>query len=591
MTKVHATPLRALTLLTLSSAASLLLFSGCSEKSLQEDVKNIPTIKQENKHVEESINTQGNHRLTKTGKTKTEAKKTSLSALADVQIKKEMPSNLRAVPAKAKMAHNTHSFESTGYAPINTQKDFNTEGYAHIKENDYKNVSHSPLSTLSIDVDTASYTNVVRMIDDENRFPPEGAVRIEEMINYFNYDYTKVDKSAKHPFSITTELTQAPWNKEHQLLLVGLQAKKIEKANLPRSNFVALVDVSGSMQGDLPLVKRSLKILARQLDKNDRLSIVTYASNIGITLEPTFGKNHVEIEKAIDSLRSGGGTNGEAGIDIAYKLARKSFIPDGNNRVLMFTDGDFNVGRTSQSEMVNIVEKEREDGIFLSIVGFGWGNTKDNVMEQMADNGNGNYSYVNDLLDAKKIFNTEMTGTLYTLGKDVKFQLEFNPELISSYRLIGYENRRLNAEDFNDDTKDAGEIGVGHTVTALYELIPQGLDSDVNPSVDSLKYQSKKTEANKSEIATVKMRYKAPDGKTSKLMMIPVTNKIHHTNNIKFASAVASFGMKLTHSKYAKDINYEQIISQAKASKGKDDEGYRAAFIRLVEKASLLSKG
>ncbi len=466
--------------------------------------------------------------------------------------------------------------------------EMNTERYSHIEENEFKTVSASPLSTISIDVDTASYTNVVRMIEDENRKPPHGAVRVEEMINYFSYNYPQPDSNAAHPFTITTEVSAAPWNNQHKLMLVGLQAKKIAKEKLPPSNFVALVDVSGSMSGDLPLVKRSLKLLAKQLGKDDRLSIVNYATNIGLSLEPTAGNELEKIEKAIDSLRSYGGTDGEAGIEVAYEMARKTFMPKGNTRVLMFTDGDFNVGRTSQSEMVKIVEKERESGVFLSIVGFGWGNTNDATMEQMADHGNGNYSYVNDILDAKKVFSTEMTGTLFTLGKDVKFQLEFNPNVVSSYRLIGYENRQLNDEDFNDDTKDAGEIGVGHTVTALYELVPAGVESNVTKRVDPLKYQTTQVKGSSDEIATIKMRYKAPDGNTSKLMSVNVANKDHHTDNLTFASAVAGYGMLLTDSKYKGSLSYGDIIKQAKASKGSDDEGYRAAFIKLVERTELL---
>lgn len=469
-------------------------------------------------------------------------------------------------------------------------QEYNTERYSNIEENSFKATTTSPLSTLSIDVDTASYTNVVRMIERENKMPPAGAVRIEEMINYFSYDYPQPDKNAAHPFTITTELASAPWNSRHKIMLVGLQAKTIAKDKLPPSNFVALVDVSGSMDEDLPLVKRSLKLLAKKLDKNDRLSIVNYATNIGLTLQPTSCDQYETISKAVDSLVSYGGTNGEAGIEVAYELARKTFMPKGNNRVIMFTDGDFNVGRTSESDIVKIVEKERESGIFLSIAGFGYGNLNDSSMEQMADKGNGNYSYINDLLDAKKTFDSEMTGTLYTLGKDVKFQIEFNPKVVGSYRLIGYENRILNAEDFNDDTKDAGEVGVGHRVTALYELIPAGTDNNSTPSVDPLKYQKSVAKAGTSELATVKMRYKKPDGDTSALMSSSVLNKEHSTDNLTFSSAVAGFAMLLRDSKYKGALTYADLIKQAKASKGSDEEGYRAGFIKLVQKAELLAQ-
>ncbi len=465
----------------------------------------------------------------------------------------------------------------------------NTEKYDAFSENRFKDVKSSPLSTLSIDVDTASYTNILRMIEDEERLPVKGAVRIEEMINYFTYDYPQPQALTQHPFTISTEMMQAPWKPENKLLLVGLQAKIIPKEQLPSSNFVALIDVSGSMRYDLPLVKKSLKLLARKLDKKDRLSIVNYATTIGITLEPTSGDQYEKIAHAIDTLTSYGGTDGESGIAKAYELARQTFIPQGNNRILMFTDGDFNVGRTSASEMRAIVEKQREGGVFLSIIGFGSGNYNDAVMEKMADNGNGNYAYVHDLLDAKKTFDTELTGTLYTLGKDVKFQLEFNPSQVAAYRLIGYENRKLDAEDFNDDSKDAGEIGVGHSVTALYELVTaQG--AQAVPQVDALKYQTNVTQGHSNEYATIKMRYKKADGNTSQLMKVTTDGTKKATNNIKFASAVAGFGMILRDSAYKQDLSMADVVKQAKASKGKDEEGYRAAFIKLVEKAALLQQ-
>lgn len=464
----------------------------------------------------------------------------------------------------------------------------NTERYDLIKDNAFKSTKVTPLSTLSIDVDTASYTNILRMIEDEDKMPVKGAVRIEEMINYFTYDYPQPKAKAKHPLTITTEVAQAPWHKKNRLLLVGLQAKKIPKEKLPASNFVALIDVSGSMRYDLPLVKKTLKILAKKLDKNDRLSIVNYATNIGVTLEPTLGDQYETIAKAVDTLVSYGGTDGASGIDVAYALARKSFIAKGNNRILMFTDGDFNVGRTSASEMVSIVEKERESGVFLSIVGFGRGNYNDSMMEKMADNGNGNYSYVHDLLDAKKTFDSELVGTLYTLGKDVKFQLEFNPAKVDAYRLIGYENRVLNAEDFNDDSKDAGEIGVGHSVTVLYELVMHDDTQSKQVNIDPLKYQKTELKEESEEIVTIKMRYKKPDGVKSTLISQSVEQDALATDNIRFASAVAGFGMILRDSKYKGAWTYADAIKEAKRGKGKDDEGYRAAFIKLVQKCELI---
>ena len=489
------------------------------------------------------------------------------------------------VPQKRHMAKSMMTSASMP-PPISS----NTEKYAHIEENGFKSTIVSPLSTLSIDVDTASYTNIIRMIEKEDRVPEKGAIRVEEMINYFTYNYPQPKANAKHPFTITTELSSAPWSKKHKLMLVGLQAKTIAKDKLPASNFVALIDVSGSMSQELTLVKQSLKILAKKLDKNDRLSIVNYANNIGITLEPTPGDQYETIATAVDTLVSYGGTNGEAGIEVAYELARKTYMPEGNNRVIMFTDGDFNIGQTSEADLVSIVEKERESGVFLSIAGFGYGNLNDASMEQMTNKGNGNYSYINDILSAKKSFDTQMAGTLYTLGKDVKFQIEFNPNLISSYRLIGYENRLLNDEDFNDDTKDAGEIGVGHSVTALYELVYSVDESNISIKVDPLKYQNTQVGDNTQEIATIKMRYKKADGNTSMLMQQEVPNKMHSSDNLSFSASVAGFAMLLRDSSYKGDLTYSSVIKQAKQAKGKDTEGYRAGFIKLVEKTELLAQ-
>ncbi len=514
---------------------------------------------------------------------------------ADMTMASPVLDGAYSTPVMKQMARKSMVASYAGRAPAMVSKPahelpYNQERYAYTEENGFKTVTASPLSTLAIDVDTASYSNITRMIQDEDRFPPEGAVRVEEMINYFNYDYPQPAVAAQHPFTMTAELGSAPWNPQHQLMLVGLQAKKISKAQLPASNFVVLVDVSGSMQDELPLIKQSLKLLAKGLDSKDRISIVNYATAIGITLEPTKGSDYETIRKAIDSLQSYGGTDGASGIDAAYALAKKDFIEGGNNRILMLTDGDFNVGRTSESEMVSIVEKERENGVYLSIVGFGYGNVNDQTMEQMADKGNGNYSYINDLLDAKKVFASEMTGTLYTLGKDVKFQVEFNPNLVSAYRLIGYENRRLNDEDFNDDKKDAGEIGVGDSVTALYELVPTGIEDNVTKTVDPLEYQRVTKAQNISDVATVKMRYKEPDKERSQLVVHRVPAKEVFSDNLKFASAVSAFGMKLKNSKFQGNISYTDIIALAKSAKGKDTEGYRAGFIKLVEKSELLAQ-
>ena len=470
-------------------------------------------------------------------------------------------------------------------------KEFNTERYHNIEENGFKQVATAPLSTVSIDVDTASYTNVVRMIDKEGELPPKGAVRIEEMINYFDYEYPQPGANATNPFSLTTELMSAPWNKKNKLLLVGLQAKKIAKKDLPPSNFVALVDLSGSMRDSLLLVKQSLKFLVEQLDEKDHLSIVGYADGVGLMLKPTNCKNKQAINSAIDSLVAYGGTDGEAGIEFAYKQAKENFLTQGNNRVLLFTDGDFNIGKTSESEIVDIIKKERESGVYLSVIAYGYGNFNDAAMEQMADHGNGNFNYINDILDARKVFTEELSGTLYTLGKDVKFQLEFNPAFVDEYRLIGYENRKLNDEDFNDDTKDAGEIGVGNSVTFLYELVEANTTTQ-QAKVDNLKYQSKvlnkETKVLK-EIATIKMRYKNNDSNQSKLLSKVVKSDEKASQNIRFASSVAMYGMLLTESQYLNSANYDNVLTLAKANKGKDENGYRAFFIRLVEKSKLLT--
>ncbi len=507
-----------------------------------------------------------------------------------------LPSHDTSSVVKSKSYMYSPAKRQTASAPAyNAQANdthFNTERYDALEENDFKSVAASPLSTLAIDVDTASYTNIRRMIDDEDRLPVHGAVRIEEMINYFSYDYPQPDAASEHPFTITTELTKAPWSDKNKLLLIGLQAKSIPLDQLPPSNLVALIDVSGSMQSDLPLVKQSIKLLAKQLRAQDRLSIVSYADGVRVVLEPTTGDQYEAIANAVDSLLTWGATNGEAGIGTAYALAKKTYMPKGNNRVVMFTDGDFNVGKTSSSEIVDIVANERKSGIYLSVLGYGQGNYNDATMEKVADNGNGNYNYVNDLLDAKKVFSQEMSGTLYTLGKDVKFQVEFNPAQVASYRLIGYENRLLDDEDFNDDTKDAGEIGVGHSVTALYEIVSPEDANDTAPSVDPLKYQTANptAAAGSDEIATVKMRYKAPDGETSKLFSVTANNDAPATDNIAFASSVAGFGMLLRDSRYKGSLTYNDVVTQAKNAKGSDRNGHRAVFIKMVEKAELLQQ-
>ena len=467
--------------------------------------------------------------------------------------------------------------------------EFNTESYNQIVENSFLEVKTTPLSTFSIDVDTASYTNIRRMINN-GHLPIAGAVRIEEMLNYFDYDYSTPVGS--EPFEINIKVGNSFWNSKNKILQIGLATKLPDIASLPPSNLVFLLDVSGSMSDEnkLPLLIKSLKLLVKQLRKRDRVSIVVYAGAAGVILSGARGDQKQKIIKSLDKLEAGGSTAGGEGIKLAYKLALKFFIKNGNNRIILATDGDFNVGESSESALVNLIEKKRKLGVYLSVLGFGMGNYKDDKMESLADKGNGNYAYIDSLLEAKKVLVTQMSGTLYTVAKDVKIQIEFNPKLIHSYRLIGYENRLLNAEDFNDDKKDAGEIGMGHRVTALYELV---MANEKNSSkIDKLKYQKNKI-SDKSfgeEIATIKLRYKTTDSNSSILMtrLVKLSSDDISKNDFNFAMSVASFGMLLRDSKYKGDITYQKLIKLAKKSKGKDEEGYRAEFINLIQKAQLL---
>lgn len=463
----------------------------------------------------------------------------------------------------------------------------NSELYSRIVDNAFLPVMESPLSTFSIDVDRASYANVRRFLND-NQLPPPDAVRIEEMINYFSYDYPQ--PQGDDPFSVSMEVADCPWNSEHQLALVGLQGRKIDTEDLPSNNLTFLLDVSGSMNNPdkLPLLKSAMRLLVAQLRPEDRVSIVVYAGAAGLVLEPT--ADNAEILAAIERLSAGGSTAGGAGIELAYKTAQQSFIKGGNNRVILATDGDFNVGVSSDSALTRLIEKKRKTGIFLTVLGFGTGNIKDSRMEQLADKGNGNYAYIDDILEAQKVLVTEMGGTLVTIAKDVKVQVEFNPAQVKAYRLIGYENRILASEDFADDKKDAGELGAGHTVTALYEIVPT--DSNEPRSMTGhLRYQETKV-VKSDELMNVKLRYKQPTGDASKLITQAVKASIVQAEtpfeNIRFASAVAEFGMLLRDSQYKGSANYNQLLRRARAAKGGDQEGYRAEFIRLVEKAELL---
>jgi Ca-activated chloride channel family protein len=465
--------------------------------------------------------------------------------------------------------------------------EFNTEQYDRIVDNAFKPALDNPLSTFSIDVDRAAYANVRRFLSD-NQLPPPDAVRIEEMVNYFSYDYPQ--PTGEDPFAVSMEVASCPWNHAHQLALIGLQGLEIETKDLPPNNLVFLLDVSGSMNSPdkLPLLKSAMRLLVAQLRLEDRVSIVVYAGAAGLVLEPT--ADRAAILDAINRLSAGGSTAGGAGIELAYKTALKAFIKEGNNRVILATDGDFNVGVSSDGALTRLIEEKRETGIFLTVLGFGTGNYKDSKMEKLADKGNGNYAYIDDILEAKKVLVNEMGGTLVTIAKDVKVQVEFNPRQVKAYRLIGYENRMLAKEDFDDDAKDAGELGAGHTVTALYELVPAGSDEQV-PITGALKYQKTKLR-NSDELMTVKLRYKQPDSDVSKLIVQSVKAKdvqtVEKGGNIAFASAVAEFGLVLRDSEYKGSASYDAILLRAKESKGSDAEGYRAEFIRLVEKARLL---
>ncbi|WP_437395609.1 YfbK domain-containing protein [Flagellimonas lutimaris] len=461
----------------------------------------------------------------------------------------------------------------------------NDENYTEITENQFEHVSLSPLSTFSIDVDKASYSNIRRMINNGQQIPVD-AVKVEEMINYFNYSYPQ---PTEHPFSINTEVVRTPWNKDTQLVRIGLQGKTYQNEELPASNLTFLIDVSGSMgsANKLPLLKSAFKLLVNQLREKDKVSIVVYAGAAGVVLKPTRGNKKMEIIKALENLYSGGSTAGGAGIELAYKLASKNFIKNGNNRVILATDGDFNVGPSSDKAMVDLIEEKRKSGVFLSVLGFGMGNYKDSKMEKLADKGNGNHAYIDTMQEAQKVFGQEFGGTLYTIAKDVKIQVEFNPAAVSGYRLIGYENRMLADEDFIDDTKDAGELGSGHTVTALYEVIPVGVESPFLKPVHDLKYSNTETVGSKNELFTVRFRYKKPDGDTSTEITKTVENSIDEiSSDFSFAASVALFGLHLRKSQFTNHSGLEDVIRLAEQGLEKDEQGYRAEFIRLVKSYS-----
>jgi len=516
-----------------------------------------------------------------------------VTKLSEVVVSKPTPSRRHeykkdkatGTPAEAKMYD-----MNFGYVHMHNeqQPQWNTEEYDAINENIFHDAARNPLSTFSIDVDAASYSNVRRFINDGQR-PPKDAVRIEEMVNYFTYDYDQPKND--DPFAVITEISTAPWNPKHKLVHIGLQGKKIATENLPPSNLVFLIDVSGSMSdvNKLPLLKSSFKMLVEELRPQDHVAIVVYAGAAGLVLEPTAGSDKKKIIEALDRLEAGGSTAGGAGINLAYAVAKQHFKKEGNNRVILATDGDFNVGESSNASMERLIEEKRNDGIFLTVLGFGMGNYKDSKMEILSDKGNGNYAYIDNILEARKVLVNEFGGTLFTIAKDVKLQLEFNPTKVKAYRLIGYENRMLKSEDFNNDKKDAGELGSGHTVTALYEIIPTGVDSEFY-KIDELKYQTTNIDPaayKTKELLTIKLRYKKPDGDVSRLIVHPLLDNnvtlAKTTNNFRWSASVASFGMLLRESEYCKGFTYDEVIQLAQGAKGEDTEGYRIEFINMVK--------
>ena len=460
------------------------------------------------------------------------------------------------------------------------------EEYNPIRENVFQFVAKAPLSTFSIDVDAASYSNLRRYIN-QGQLPPASAIRTEELINYFSYDYGKPE--GKEPVKISAEVGTCPWNEKHRLVRIGLKAKEIADEKLPASNLVFLIDVSGSMEGHnrLDLVKSSLKLLVNNLRRKDRVAIVVYAGSAGEVLPSTSGNNKQKIREALDHLFAGGSTAGGAGIQLAYKIAKKNFIKGGNNRIILCTDGDFNVGVSSKDGLEKLIEKERQSGVFLTVLGYGMGNYKDNRMQVLAEKGNGNHAYIDNLQEANKILVSEFGGTVYTVAKDVKLQVEFNPAYAQAYRLIGYESRVLRDEDFNDDTKDAGEMGAGHTVTALYEVVPVGVKFESGGNVDPLKYQTPESRhsSGSKELLTVKMRYKLPDEDVSSKIELPLIDDKsgNVSEDFYFASAVAMFGQVVRKSQYKGDGTYDKVIILAEKSFGEDEQGYRREFVRLVE--------
>ena len=516
-----------------------------------------------------------------------------MTANSRYSSKRSRRKKMRHATNASKKQSGRHGF-SRSPRKIWIPKQFHTEEYDRIYESEFLDPRGNPLSTFSIDVDTASYSNVRRFITD-SKLPPKDAVRIEEFINYFDYDYPPPED--KHPFSTTIELSICPWNIDHTLVHIGLQAKDIGIENLPPCNLVFLIDISGSMAkpNKLPLVKKSLRLMVEKLRKNDTVSIVVYADTASVLLPATPGDDKSTILRTVNTLYADGSTAGGEGIRLGYSTAKNNFIEGGNNRIVLATDGDFNVGISSDAELVRLIEKKRNEGVFLTILGFGMGNVKFSKLEKIAGKGNGNFMYIDNLREAKKALVSEFGGNLLTVAKDVKIRIEFNPLRVKGYRLIGYENRVLTKEDFADDTKDAGELGSGHSITALYEVMPTTFKQETRKT-PPLRYQdiilSQSSQTN--EIMMMRIRYKKPDGKGSVLIARPILDEPvaldEASDNFEFSAAVAEFGLLLRNSKFKGQTTYEQVLQLAKASKGEDSKGYRAEFIRLVETVELLEK-
>jgi Ca-activated chloride channel family protein len=517
----------------------------------------------------------------------------NIQLLADVQSLSELVvTGAAADHHHRKKSEQEHRYQPNSYAVYAPPAPEHTEEYAAITENEFHDALREPLSTFSIDVDKAAYSNVRRFINT-GKLPPADAVRVEEMINYFTYQYAQPED--EHPFSIFTEVGPSPWNSSHKLVHIGLQGKKMDVRELPPSNLVFLIDVSGSMAAEnkLPLVKASLKLLVEQLRATDRVAIVVYAGAAGLVLPATAGSEKRTIMAAIDHLEAGGSTAGGMGIRLAYQVALENYRPEGNNRVILATDGDFNVGESSNQAMEKLIEERRGDGVYLTVLGYGMGNYKDAKMEILADKGNGNYAYIDNLLEAQKTLVQEFGGTLFTIAKDVKLQVEFNPAKVKAYRLIGYENRMLKTEDFANDKKDAGELGSGHTVTALYEIVPAGVNSALYPD---LKYQQPAPLpmlSESDEWLTVKFRYKKPDGAKSILLSKSVSKSVEKlaatSENFRWSASVAAFGLLLRQSALLVDYQYEDALQLAQGARGVDEDGYRAEMIHLIKSTRLLA--